>query len=150
MTGVQTCVFRSARETWETKYKFGDETPLQTFERVARALATVEKNPEEWYERFLHTLVRFDDQGNAIGLKCTTGGRITANIGTSFKKATLLNCFISSPVSNAHVKYTKSTENGLLKFPVEYSSSDNPDDLINIFLTIVEQARTLASEGGTV
>ena len=137
-----------ARETWETKYKFGDETPLQTFERVARALATVEKNPEEWYERFLHTLVRFDDQGNAIGLKCTTGGRITANIGTSFKKATLLNCFISSPVSNAHVKYTKSTENGLLKFPVEYSSSDNPDDLINIFLTIVEQARTLASEGG--
>jgi ribonucleoside-diphosphate reductase alpha chain len=137
-----------AREIWETKYKFGNETPLQTFERVARALASVEKNPDEWYERFLHTLVRFDSEGKPIGLKCTTGGRITANIGTSFKKATLLNCFISSPVSNAHIIYNKKTDNGEIQFPVEYTSDVNPDDLINIFLTITEQAKTLASEGG--
>jgi ribonucleoside-diphosphate reductase alpha chain len=137
-----------AREIWETKYKFGDETPLQTFERVARALASVEKNPDEWYDKFLHTLVRFNSDGDPIGLKCTTGGRITANIGTSFTKATLLNCFVSSPVANAKISYKKKTDDGSIQFPIEYSTPDTPDDLINIFLTITEQAKTLASEGG--
>jgi ribonucleoside-diphosphate reductase alpha chain len=82
-----------AYETWKSKYRYGNETPLETFQRVAKALASVEKNPDEWYDKFLKTMVRFNEKGEAIGLKCTTGGRITANIGTSFKKATLLNCF---------------------------------------------------------
>lgn len=137
-----------AYETWKSKYKYGDETPLQTFERVARALASVEQNPDEWYNRFLRTLIRFDETGEPAGLKCTVGGRITANVGTSYNKATLLNCFISGPVRDAHVHYTRKTETGDLKFDVDYSTDDTPDDLINIFLTIVEQAKTLASEGG--
>jgi len=137
-----------AYDTWKNKYRFGEETPLETFQRVAKTLASVEKNPDEWCDKFLKTMLRFNEKGEPIGFKCTTGGRITANIGTSFKKATLLNCFIGAPVSNAHIKYTRSTEGGLIKFPVEYKTDSTPDDLINIFLTIVEQAKTLASEGG--
>jgi ribonucleotide reductase alpha subunit len=82
-----------AYETWKNKYRYGNETPIETFQRVAKTLASVEKNPDEWYSRFLNTMVRFNDQGEAVGLKCTVGGRITANIGTSYKKATLVNCF---------------------------------------------------------
>jgi hypothetical protein len=29
-----------AQEVWESKYRYGDETPLGTFERVARAPIT--------------------------------------------------------------------------------------------------------------
>jgi len=136
-----------AREIWASKYKFGNETPYETFQRVARALASVEKNPDEWYEPFLHTLVKIVDK-KPVGLKCTTGGRITANVGTTYKKATLLNCFVAAPISNAKVSYERETENKLIRFPIEYETDESPDDLINIFLTITEQAKTLASEGG--
>lgn len=137
-----------AYETWKSKYRYGDETPIETFQRVAKALASVEKNPEAWYNRFLNTLIRCDLNGELMGLKCTTGGRITANIGTSFKKATLVNCFISGPVTGATVEYTRKTDNGLIQYPVKYKTDESPDDLVNIFLTIMEQAKTLASEGG--
>jgi len=82
-----------ARENWASKYRFGDETPIQTFERVARSLASVEKKEEQeaWAQKFLKTLVKYNEAGEPVGLKCTAGGRITANIGTSFKRATLLN-----------------------------------------------------------
>ncbi len=141
-----------AREVWENKYKYGNETPIQTFERVAKTLASVEKKPDEWYDKFLNTMVRFKrnqfGDSEPVGLKCTVGGRITANVGTSYKKATLLNCFIGAPVSNAHVHYTRKTDDGTVEFPVDYKTDKSPDDLINIFLTILEQAKTLASEGG--
>ena len=137
-----------AYETWKSKYRFGNETPLGTFQRVARALASVEKDPEFWYQKFLNILIRISDTGDLDGLKNTAGGRITANVGTSFKKATLINCYVSGPVSNAHIKYNRKSDDGSLEYPVEYQTDDTPDDLINIFLTIVEQAKTLASEGG--
>ena len=137
-----------AREIWSSKYRYGNETPKETFQRVAKALASVEKNPDKWYEKFFNTLVRLDESGEPIGLKCTTGGRITANAGTSYGKATLLNCFVAGPVSNAHVSYKRKTEDGLLEFPVEFQTDESPDDLLNIFLSILEQAKTLASEGG--
>lgn len=136
-----------AREIWMSKYRYNNETPKETFFRVAQALASVEKNPEEWVEKFFNTLVR-TIENEPVGLKCTTGGRITANVGTVFEKATLLNCFVAAPISNAKVSYKRETDNGLIKFPIEYETDDTPDDLINIFLTIVEQAKTLASEGG--
>lgn len=82
-----------AYNNWKSKYRYGNEEPLDTFKRVAKALASVEKDPEKWEEVFLKTLVKFDLSGEALGLKCTPGGRITANIGTSYKHATLLNCF---------------------------------------------------------
>lgn len=137
-----------AYENWESKYRYGDETPVQTWERVARTLAAVEKKPEDWYDKFLKTIVKFNEDKQPIGLKCTPGGRITANIGTKFKGATLLNCFISGPVSGATIKYTRKTIDGFISYPVEINTPESPDDLVNIFLSIMEQAKTLASEGG--
>ena len=143
-------MFRSelAYNNWKSKYRYGDEKPLDTFKRVAKALASVEKEPEKWEGLFLRTLVKFDINNDPIGLKCTPGGRITANIGTSYKHATLLNCYVHGPVSGATVSYLRKSENNDITYKVEYSSKDSPDDLINIFLTILEQAKTLATEGG--
>jgi ribonucleoside-diphosphate reductase alpha chain len=143
-------MFRSelAYENWKSKYRYGQEEPLDTFKRVACALASVEKNPKDWEETFLRTLVKFDAEGKPIGLKCTPGGRITANIGTSYKHATLLNCFINGPVKDASIEYTRRSDDGSTKYTVKYKTDDTPDDLTNIFLTILEQAKTLATEGG--
>jgi len=133
-------------ENWNTKYRYDNESPLDTFKRVCRALASVEKDPLYWYPIFLKTMVKFNKHGEAIGLKCTTGGRITANAGTGFKSATLMNCYINGPVSGAKISYTRKGPG--FEFPVELESSNTPDDLINIFLTVLEQAKTLATEGG--
>ena len=137
-----------AYENWNRKYRYGDESEIQTWERVARALASVETEPDKWYPKFLNALVKFDKDKKPFGLKCTPGGRITANIGTGYKGATTINCFINGPVSNAHLKYTRKSSDGSVSYPVEYKTPDTPDDLVNIFLTIMEQAKTLASEGG--
>ena len=98
-----------AQEVWEKKYRYGDETPIETWKRVANTLATVENKADQkqWAEKFLKTLVRFDVEGNPIGLKFTTGGRVTANIGTEYKAATLLNCYINGPVTGATIKYKR-------------------------------------------
>jgi ribonucleotide reductase alpha subunit len=137
-----------AYDNWVKKYKYQNETPLQSFERVARALANVEKEEvrEYWYEKFLNIIVKFDEFQNPIGLKCLPGGRINANAGTAFGKATLMNCFISGPVSNATIQYRRKAKN--LEYPVTIKTDESPDDLLNIFLTVLEQAKTLAAEGG--
>ena len=136
-----------AYENWDSKYRYNGETPLETWQRVAKALASVEKNPDEWYDKFLKTIVKFED-GVAVGLKCTPGGRITANIGTKFKGATLINCFGTGPVSGAKISYVRTSKDKSISYPISVKSSDNPDDIYNIFLSIMEQAKTLASEGG--
>lgn len=139
-----------AYENWQGKYRYGNETPLETQKRVAKSLASVEKSSEQkkWEDKFFKTLVRFDESYEPVGLKFTMGGRVTANIGTNFKGATLLNCYISGAVSGATLKYTRASEDGCISYPVTIKSNDSPDDLVNIFLTIMEQSKTLASEGG--
>lgn len=139
-----------ARGVWESKYKYQDETPYGTQERIARSLASVEK-PEErdyWYNVFLKALVNHNEHGIPVGLKTVPGGRITANIGTGYKGASLLNCYISGPVKNATITYERKTEDGKLTVPVEYKSAETGDNMINICLTLMEQALTLGSEGG--
>jgi ribonucleotide reductase alpha subunit len=138
-----------AHENWEKNYRYQNETPIETQQRLARALANVEKeNQDSWYDKFLNVLVKFSENNEPIGLKCMPGGRITANAGTSFKKATMMNCFVSGPVSNATIKYERHSDDGSIKIPIEQKTDENPDDLANIFLTILEQAKTLAAEGG--
>ena len=139
-----------AYENWASKYRYKNEQPIETFQRIAKALASVEKKEEQdlWYRSFLETMVRLDADGNPVGLKFTPGGRITANVGTEYSGATLINCFISAPVSSATVSYKRHSEESDIEYDVEYKTGDNPDDLVNIFLTILEQAKTLASEGG--
>jgi ribonucleoside-diphosphate reductase alpha chain len=138
-----------ARENWESKYRYGDEAPLETFERVAKALASVEEEQvrDYWYDKFLRTMIRFDENGNAIGLKNTFGGRITANAGTDYQAATMINCYINGPVSNAKISYKKTAANGV-EIPVDIETQGAPDSLANIMLTLLEQAETLKSEGG--
>ena len=135
-----------AYENWQSKYQYESETEIGTQMRVAYSVAEAEKEPKKWADEFLHTLVKFDDSGNPLGYKCTFGGRITANLGTSYKKATPWNCFINGPVSGAKISYTRG--NDFIEYPVVMKTAEDPDDLGNIFLTILEQAKTLASEGG--
>ena len=137
-----------ARKNWETKYQYNNETPLETQKRIAKAVASVEKNPEEWEDKFLKVLVKFNENGEPIGLKNTFGGRITANIGTHYEGTTLLNCFVSGPVNNAQIKYERNIPNTDMKIPIEINTQSTPDNLSNIMLTLLEQAETLKSEGG--
>lgn len=136
-----------AYDNWSNKYQYDNEKPIETFERIAKTLASNEKNnKDKWYDTFLKTLVKIDKEGNYIGIKCSPGGRTTSNIGTKYGGATLINCFISGPVKNATITYTRENEN--FKNKIRMKTDDTPDDLVNIFLTILEQAKTLASEGG--
>ena len=84
----------------------------------------------------------------ATGLRATTGGRITANAGTDYEKATPWNCFINSPVSNATISYKKRVTNTDKVIDAVIKTEQTPDNLTNIFLTLLEAAETLKSEGG--
>jgi ribonucleoside-diphosphate reductase alpha chain len=147
-----------AYKNWSKKYRFGNEKPIETFIRSAKAVAAIEKHPQEWYKQFLQVLLRFDSDitvdengypnKEPLGLKATFGGRITANVGTTFKNATLMNCFVNGPVSGATIHYNRKSKDGSVSYDVDMKTDDNPDNLSNIFLTILEQAKTLASEGG--
>ena len=68
----------TSKEIWDTKYrlKTKDGQPIDqdvdgTYQRVARALAEQEQEPEKWYEPFLWAL-----RNGAI-----PAGRITSNAG---------------------------------------------------------------------
>jgi len=135
-----------AYNNWAGKYQYNGETPLGTFERIARELANNEVDSDYWYPIFLETMIRFDKDGTPLGIKCSPGGRITTNIGTDYHNATLMNCFINGPVRNAVIKYIRQNEH--FKNEIEIKTPDTPDELVNIMLTIMEQAKTLASEGG--
>lgn len=111
---------RLARENWISKYRYAGETELETFIRVATACAEVERNyggtDEDvalWRDRFIKTLVDLEEVSSPgsgdeiytdltgkmyrpLGLNATTGGRITANAGTDYEKATPWNCFQGS------------------------------------------------------
>jgi len=164
-----------AYTNWKSKYQYGDETPLQTFVRAAKTLASVEKKEDQnyWFEKFLTTLIKFQpidthefnsivkenifsqedleiikEFGLPVGLKTTLGGRITANIGTEFGGTTLLNCFIGFPVQDARVSYFRPIPSTNESIVIDYKTEDNPDNLANIYLTLLEQAQTLKSEGG--
>ncbi len=83
-----------AREIWQKEYRYGTEEPIDTFKRIAKALAAVETTDQKyWEEKFLKLLVSYNKDGIPDGIKFSPGGRITANAGTSYKKATMINCF---------------------------------------------------------
>ncbi len=73
-----------SRIVWRTKYRAEGETDVRdTWRRVARAVAGVEREPERWQERFYRLLADF---------KFLPGGRILAGAGTG-RQVTLFNCF---------------------------------------------------------
>ncbi|MBS4724762.1 adenosylcobalamin-dependent ribonucleoside-diphosphate reductase [Aeromonas veronii] len=87
-------------EIWDSKYrlKSKDGTPIdssidETYQRVARALADQEPEPEAWYEPFLWAL-----RNGAI-----PAGRITSNAGAfEHKPATsTINCTVSGTIEDS-------------------------------------------------
>jgi len=75
-----------SHETWYQKYKFKNDNCVEdTWKRVAKDLASIEENKEEWEQKFYEALEDF---------KFVPGGRITSNAGTGLKGTTYINCFV--------------------------------------------------------
>jgi ribonucleoside-diphosphate reductase alpha chain len=84
-----------AEQIWDMKYRLkeADGTPVDgtvedTWRRIARALAQVEKDPAKWEAKFYAALE---------GFKYLPAGRITAGAGTG-RSVTLFNCFVMGTV----------------------------------------------------
>ena len=87
-----------AEQVWDMKYRLkqSDGTPVDrsvedSWRRIARALAVVEKDPAHWEEVFYGALEDF---------KFLPAGRITAGAGTA-RKVTLFNCFVMGTVPDS-------------------------------------------------
>lgn len=87
-----------AEQIWDMKYrlKAQDGTPIDatvegTWTRIARALASVEKDPEMWEARFYAALEDF---------RFLPAGRITAGAGTG-RTVTLFNCFVMGTIPDS-------------------------------------------------
>ncbi len=87
-----------AEQIWDMKYRFkeADGTPIDasvedTWNRIAGALAAVEKNPKKWEKTFYSALEDF---------KYLPAGRITAGAGTA-RQVTLFNCFVMGTVPDS-------------------------------------------------
>ncbi len=87
-----------AEQIWDMKYRFkeADGTPLDgtvedTWRRLARALAVVEKDADHWENEFYGALEDF---------KFLPAGRITAGAGTA-RKVTLFNCFVMGTIPDS-------------------------------------------------
>ena len=84
-----------AEQIWDMKYRLkdADGTPVDgtvedTWRRIARSLAEVEKDPAKWEAKFYSALE---------GFKYLPAGRITAGAGTG-RSVTLFNCFVMGTV----------------------------------------------------
>lgn len=108
-----------SKEVWESTYKYYDDSDIDsTMHRVAKDVAGAETTDAlkvEWADKFYDMLSDF---------KCTSGGRIYANAGTSYGGVTMLNCYLGPEVD-----YDKDSLDGILK-------------------VVRDQAQTLKSEGG--
>lgn len=87
----QVTVFEDSfsEEVWSNTYKnYKDKDINDTFNRVAQAIASVEKTEDlrkEWAEKFYDMMCNFS---------VVPGGRILANAGTEFRGTSLINCFV--------------------------------------------------------
>ncbi|KFE33595.1 adenosylcobalamin-dependent ribonucleoside-diphosphate reductase [Thioclava atlantica] len=84
-----------AEQIWDMKYRLKEQdgTPIDatvedSWRRIARALASVEKDPAEWEAKFYNALEDF---------KYLPAGRITAGAGTG-RAVTLFNCFVMGTI----------------------------------------------------
>ncbi len=87
-----------SRHIWNTKYRFRDgetihdRTIEDTWRRIARSLASVEKQENAaWEQRFYEALA---------GFRFLPGGRIQAGAGTN-RRVTLFNCFVMGVVEDS-------------------------------------------------
>ena len=87
-----------AEQIWDMKYRLKqadgtvlDGTVEDTWRRIARALAAVEKDPVAWEETFYQALE---------GFRYLPAGRITAGAGTG-RSVTLFNCFVMGTIPDS-------------------------------------------------
>jgi ribonucleoside-diphosphate reductase alpha chain len=87
-----------SRHIWDSKYRFRDgdvvrdETIDDTWRRIARTLADVEKDSgSQWEQRFYEALRDF---------RFLPGGRIQAGAGTG-RRVTLFNCFVMGTIDDS-------------------------------------------------
>ncbi|CUJ85359.1 Ribonucleoside-diphosphate reductase NrdZ [Shimia thalassica] len=87
-----------AEQIWDMKYRFKqadgkpiDQTVEDSWRRIARDLAKVEKQPDVWEEKFYSALEDF---------KYLPAGRITAGAGTA-RNVTLFNCFVMGTIPDS-------------------------------------------------
>ena len=87
-----------AEQIWDMKYRFkqADGTPIDqtvedTWRRIAKSLAAVEKDPTAWEDTFYNALE---------GFKYLPAGRITAGAGTA-RSVTLFNCFVMGTIPDS-------------------------------------------------
>ncbi|WP_425100426.1 adenosylcobalamin-dependent ribonucleoside-diphosphate reductase [Tropicibacter sp. S64] len=87
-----------AEQIWDMKYRLkeADGTPIDTtvedsWRRIARALASVEKDKKGYEEKFYRALEDF---------KYLPAGRITAGAGTN-RSVTLFNCFVMGTIPDS-------------------------------------------------
>ncbi|MEJ2434793.1 MAG: adenosylcobalamin-dependent ribonucleoside-diphosphate reductase [Pseudolabrys sp.] len=96
-----------SRHVWWTKYRFADRhhaerSVADTWRRVARTLAAVERQAAHWEKRFFALLQDF---------KFLPGGRIQAGAGTT-RHVTLFNCFVMGPVEDSIPGIFRALEEG--------------------------------------
>src|SRR5579859_1505729 len=84
-----------SQQIWDMKYRFKtaegepvDKTMEDTWRRIAKALATMEKDPARWEEAFYGALEDF---------QFLPAGRIVAGAGTE-RTVTLFNCFVMGTI----------------------------------------------------
>ncbi|UUX48181.1 adenosylcobalamin-dependent ribonucleoside-diphosphate reductase [Nisaea acidiphila] len=84
-----------SQQIWDMKYRLKtpdgepvDRTIEESWQRVARSLAAVEKDPEVWTEKFYSALEDF---------RYLPAGRIFAGAGTG-RQVTLFNCFVMGTI----------------------------------------------------
>ncbi|BAU49530.1 ribonucleotide reductase [Sulfurifustis variabilis] len=86
-----------SRHIWDTKYRYRegetehDRSIEDTWRRVARTLAAVERDPAAWESRFYAALADF---------RFLPGGRIQAGAGTR-RRVTLFNCFVMGIIEDS-------------------------------------------------
>ena len=79
-------VQRLSQQVWMENYKWEtDETVWDTFRRVAKCVASIEKDKKYWEEKYYELLSEF---------KYIPGGRILSNAGTNLRGTTYNNCFV--------------------------------------------------------
>jgi len=99
-----------SRQVWDTKYRWRDgdtihdHTIEDTWRRIARALAAVEKDPAAWEDRF-HDILK--------GFRFLPGGRIQAGAGTG-RRVTLFNCFVMGTIEDSLDSIFDSLKQGAL------------------------------------
>lgn len=95
-----------SQEIFKRKYCLhGEQTPQEVFREVAREIASVEDNPQEWEEEFYEIM----DKGEFI-----PGGRILANARVQSKMKNYNNCFVIPVGDSMESIYTALRQDALI------------------------------------